>query len=152
MEASAHMHWFLAEDDKYLVIRLDQGDFLLEGVEEAARMAGVTDGFVASCIGTLDVVKMHFVMTTEYPAVESYPTLVGPFELNSLSGIIADGKLHGHLMITDSEKAYGGHLEAGTRVLYLAEIVVRNFKGTNMKRTLDTEKGIRRLTDCDCSD
>jgi len=128
------MHFFWVEDEKYLVIRLDQGDFLLEGIEEAARQAGLTDGYVASCIGTLDIVRMHLVMTTGYPAVESFPTFAGPFELNSLDGILAGGKLHGHMMITDAEKSYGGHLEPGTRVLYLAEIVIRRFKDVKMQR------------------
>lgn len=139
------MHWFMAEDNKYLVIRLDPGDFLLESIEEACKQAGVSNGFVASCIGTLDQVRMHFVMTTGYPPVESYPTLVGPFELNSLDGIIAEGKLHGHMMLSDTEKAYGGHLEGGTRVLYLAEMVIKVFEETKMQRVPDPVTGINQL-------
>ncbi len=139
------MEHFLTDDGQYLVVRLDQGDFIIEGIEQAAREAGVTDGFVSSCIGTLDICKLHLVMTTGYPPVETYPTIVGPLELNSASGVLADGKLHVHAMISDAQRCLGGHLEPGSRVLYLAEVVLRVFSGTKLQRVPHPDTGIMLL-------
>lgn len=139
------MYFFLTKDKEFLVIRLAQGDMLLESIEEAAKQAGVTDGYIASCIGTLDIAKLHLVMTTSYPPVETYPTIVGPIELNSASGILADGKLHAHVMLSDSNRCYGGHLEPGSRILYLGEVVLRVFSDDRMKRIPNPDTGINEL-------
>lgn len=140
------MHFFFTDNKQFLVIRLDQGDMLLESIEEAARQAGVTDGYIASCIGTLDIARLHLVMTTGYPPVESYPTIAGPLELNSAAGILADGKLHAHVVLSDSNRCYGGHLEPGSRILYLGEVVLRVFWNDRMERTSNPNTGIKELT------
>lgn len=139
------MHFFFADNKQFLVIRLDRGDMLLESIEEAARQAGVTDGYIASCIGTLDIAKLHLVMTTGYPPVETYPTIVGPLELNSAAGILANGELHAHVTLSDSERCYGGHLEPGSRILYLGEVVLRIFSSDKMKRTPNPTTGVKEL-------
>jgi uncharacterized protein len=35
-----------------------------------------------------------------------------------------DGFFHSHITVADRERAFGGHLEKGTRVLYLCNIVL----------------------------
>lgn len=137
---------FVAEGfGRVLVIRLDPGDLLLEGVAELAARHGFRNAVVVSGIGTLDRCYLHAVTTTGYPPREARLAWEGvPLELLSLSGVIADGKPHLHAVVSDAKGAYGGHVEEGCRVLYLAEVVVAELKGLELVRERD-EKGILRL-------
>jgi len=127
-------------------MRLDQGDYLLESIIDLVERENVKDAAVISAIGTLDRCKLHMVMTTGYPPVEHFEYWEDkPLELASIDGIIADGKPHLHMVVSDSEKAYSGHLEKGCRVLYLAEIVIIELKSMNLTRIYN-DKHILKLT------
>ena len=66
----------------------------------------------------------------------------GPSEILSASGIIADGETHIHITLSNAEKGiYGGHLEKGCRVLYLAEFTVFRYAGSLLTRK-SNENGI----------
>ena len=66
----------------------------------------------------------------------------GPFEILDAGGIIADGEPHLHIALSGSGKgAFGGHLEKGCRVLYLAEITILKYTGEPLTRG-ENENGI----------
>lgn len=120
------------------VLRLDQGDYVLESINDLIKKEGINDAVVVSAIGTLDRCVLHMVTTTGYPPVEHFERWEDkPLELSSIDGIIADGKPHLHAVVADREKAYSGHLEEGCRVLYLAEIVIVELVGANLSRIYD---------------
>ncbi|AEE96510.1 MULTISPECIES: PPC domain-containing DNA-binding protein [Mahella] len=127
------------------VLRLDQGDMILENINELIAKEGIKDAVVISAIGTLDMCVLHMVTTTGYPAVEHFERWENkPLELSSIDGIIADSKPHLHAVVADSEKAYSGHLENGCRVLYLAEIVIMELKSMDLTRVYN-DKHILKL-------
>ncbi|MDK2992032.1 MAG: uncharacterized protein PWP48_1265 [Clostridiales bacterium] len=127
------------------ILRLDQGDMVLENINELIAKEGIKDAVVISAIGTLDMCVLHMVTTTGYPAVEHFERWENkPLELSSIDGIIADGKPHLHAVVADSEKAYSGHLENGCRVLYLAEIVIMELKSMDLTRVYN-DKHILKL-------
>jgi predicted DNA-binding protein with PD1-like motif len=118
-----------------IVVRLDQGDDVLASISEAIKANRIEDGYVASGIGTLDNCVMHMITTTGYPAGEYFGEWHGvPLELVSISGIIADGLPHLHMVISDKDKAVAGHLEPGCSILYLGEVVVQEVLGQSLKR------------------
>ncbi len=118
-----------------VIVRLDQGDDVLESIVEALKIHGISDGYIASAIGTLDYCVLHMVMTTGYPPVEHFEKWEDkPLELASIAGIIANGVPHLHTVISDSKQAYAGHLEPGCRILYLGEIVIQELVGQKLKR------------------
>ena len=130
---------------RIFILRLDQGDFVLESINELIERENIKNGEVVSAIGTLDYCTLHMVMTTGYPPVEHFEKWEDkPLELASIDGIIADGVPHLHTVISDHEKAYAGHLEPGCRVLYLAEIVIMELEGDALTR-IKNEKGINEL-------
>lgn len=136
---------------RIFVLRLDQGDMVLESIRKLIQDEGLKDGVVLSGIGTLDYCVVHMVMTTGYPAVEHFEKWSDkPLELSSIEGIIADGKPHLHIVVSDHEKGYTGHLEDGCRVLYLAEIVIAELDGINFKRVAN-EKNILELIETEAS-
>ena len=127
-------------------LRLDQGDYLLESIEKFISDNNICNAVVISGIGTLDYCVLHMVMTTSYPPVEHFERWEdSPLELSSISGIIANGSPHLHMVVSDAEKAYSGHLEKGCRILYLGEIVIVEMEGFNYSR-IRNEKNILELT------
>lgn len=101
---------------KLHILRLDAGDYLLESIQSVIERENIRNAFVVSGIGTLDYCVLHMVMTTSYPAVEHFERWENkPLELSSIDGIIADGVPHLHMVVSDHEKAYSGHLELGCR-------------------------------------
>jgi len=140
------MDYFTARSSgKVSILRLDPGDMLLESIRTLIQKESIRDAYVASAIGTLDYCVMHMVMTTSYPPVEYFARWDDkPLELTSIDGIIANGVPHFHMVVSDNERAYSGHLEEGCRVLYLAEIVIAELDGANLDRVRNAQ-GINQL-------
>jgi hypothetical protein len=140
------MEYFSTQEiGRIFILRLDQGDMVLESINELIVKEGIKDAVVVSGIGTLDRCILHMVMTTGYPPVEHFERWEDkPLELASIDGIIADGKPHLHAVVSDREKAYAGHLENGCRVLYLAEIVIVEVKSLDLTR-VPNDKNILKL-------
>ena len=131
---------------RVFILSLEPGDYVLESIKELVRKEDVKDAIVLSAIGTLDEYRIHYVLTTGFPPKNKFEHWRDkPLELAHIGGIIADGDPHLHVIVSDSEKAYAGHLEEGCRVLYLADIAIIEVKGLNLKRIRD-ENRIRRLT------
>jgi len=130
------MEYFSTEQiGRVFVLRLDQGDMLLESIKELIAKEGIKDAVVISAIGTLDMCVLHMVTTTGYPPEEHFERWDNePLELVSVDGIIADGEPHLHAVVSDSEKAYAGHLENGCRILYLGEVVIGELESMDLKR------------------
>lgn len=130
------MEYFSTEQiGRVFVLRLDQGDMLLESIKELIAKEGIKDAVVISAIGTLDMCVLHMVTTTGYPPEEHFERWDNePLELVSVDGIIADDEPHLHAVVSDSEKAYAGHLENGCRILYLGEVVIGELESMDLKR------------------
>ena len=127
------------------VLSLDQGEYVLESINDLIQKESIVNGVVVSGIGTLDKCILHMITTTGYPPVEYFAKYDDvPLELVSIQGIIADGMPHLHCAVSDTEKAYAGHLENGCRVLYLCEVVIHELLDLNIKR-IPNEKNIRVL-------
>jgi predicted DNA-binding protein with PD1-like motif len=131
---------------RIFALSLDTGDYVLESVKELVKKEGVKDAVVVSAVGTIDQYRVHYVSTTGFPPQNRFEHWKDkPLELANINGIIADGEPHLHVVASDSEKAYAGHLEEGCRTLYLAELVIIELEGLNLKRKRN-EKNIMTLT------
>lgn len=121
---------------KVFTLRLDKGDYLLESIEEFIKQNKIQDAVVVSGIGTLDHCVMHMVMTTGFPPVEHFEKMDNkPLELSAISGIIANGIPHLHMVVSDNKVAYSGHIEKGCRILYLGELLIAEMQGYHFMRT-----------------
>ncbi|MBV8811159.1 MAG: DNA-binding protein [Acidobacteriaceae bacterium] len=111
-------------------VSLDRGASLLESINDVIRSKGIRDGHVIISAGSVQECTYHFVASTDLKAQNEYRTVSGPSEILGGGGIIADGEPHVHIALSNPEKGvYGGHLEKGCRVLYLAEFTVFRFRG-----------------------
>ena len=128
-----------------IILRLDQGDMVLESINELIAKENITNGYIVSGIGTVDQYNIHMVTTIGYPPNEYFDAKKGkPYELASLQGAIVDGYAHLHVVLSDTEKAFAGHLENGCRTLYLCEIIIQEIEGLNLHRIFN-DKNIKEI-------
>ncbi|MGC9455849.1 MAG: PPC domain-containing DNA-binding protein [Phycisphaerae bacterium] len=128
-----------------VVVALEPDELLLESIEQAVAENGIRNGMVVSGIGTLKTCHMHYIKHTGFPSDNGFYKLQKPLELLSVSGIIADGEPHLHIVCSCGEnEVYCGHLEHDSKVCYLAEIAILKCNGMEMTRTKD-DRGVSLL-------
>ena len=129
-----------------LVIGFEPGELLLESLQRAIDEQGVRNGAVVSGIGTLTTCTLHCITHTNFPSDNHFWTLEKPLELLSVSGVIAGGEPHLHVVVSCGEdEVYAGHLEPGAEVAYLAELVVLVFNDLPLTRRRDPERQVMLL-------
>jgi predicted DNA-binding protein with PD1-like motif len=129
-----------------VTIGFKPGEMLLESIQAAIQSQGITNGAVVSGIGTLKTCRMHYITHTGFPPSDQIFFLEKPLELLSVSGLIADGEPHLHIVVSCGEnEMYGGHLHEGSEVLYLAEIAILVFNEHQMERRPDPERKVKLL-------
>ena len=108
-------------------ISIKPGEMLLETIKEALKERNIKNGVVVSGIGSLKSCTLHHVANPDFPHSNRF-TIEKPLELSSISGIIADGEPHLHVVVSYAdEETYSGHLEDDSEVLYLAEVAILVF-------------------------
>lgn len=122
---------------KVVILNLDRGDLLLETIEAELEKSGIKNALLTSAIGSLQKVVLHRVIGKGPEPEDEFITLEKPMELASLQGFVLDGKAHFHMVVSDVDNAYTGHLEPGTTVLYLGEVSLVEIKGVSLERRKD---------------
>ncbi len=126
-------------------ISLDQGDDVLLSFRQLIKDNGIKNAVLVSGIGTLQNCATHYVSTTAYPAVDVFTQIENrPLELSSLQGVIADGVPHFHMVVSEGNATYSGHLEEGCTVLYVFEAVILEVEDVALTRRMN-EQGINKL-------
>ena len=138
-------HFFGDGFGRTIVLNLERGEKLLESIRDLLAKEGIKNALVLSAIGSLQKAHFHRVTGMEETPVDEFIVLEKPMELASLQGIVVDGEPHFHMVISDLEQTYTGHLEKDTTVLYLVEITLAELKGLNLER-VKNELNIARLT------
>ena len=134
---------------KIYTIRIDPGEDMLVEIERFIEKTGIRYGAILTGIATFKDCVLHMVTTTGYPSVQHLETWTDtPLELSAISGVIADGKIHIHMVVSDKNMAYSGHCHPGCNILYLCEIVIAEIKDGNFKR-VPNEWGIEQLVAID---
>ena len=127
---------------RWIVIHLFKGEDVLESIAAECKRLNVKNAVITSCIGSLRKASYHRIETLESDATNTYITYEKPTELCSLQGLVIDGEPHLHASFCDPENCYGGHVELGCEVQYLAEICLIELLGVDLCRRPD-EYGIQ---------
>lgn len=120
-----------------IVLHFTKGEDILKGILEECKRLHVNDAIVTGGIGSLRKFAFHRIADTKDDPTNEYITIEGPMELSALNGMILDGEPHLHITVCDREKCYGGHMELGCEVQYLAEISLIELANANLTRRLD---------------
>ena len=122
---------------RHVIMHMQKGEGILECVEQECGRLSIKNAIVTSGIGSLRKVCYHRIATVADDPTNEYITIEGPIEMSALQGVIVDGEPHLHITCCDREHAFGGHLENGCEVQYLAEISVMELLDANLTRRLD---------------
>ena len=120
-------------------ILLDRDSLLLESITSIIKEKEIRDGEVLVTAGSVQECTYHYVGSTATRAKNIFKTVKGPYEILNAGGIIADGEPHIHITLaTEGKGGFGGHLENGCRVLYLAELTILKYSGSPLTRKENT--------------
>jgi uncharacterized protein len=135
----------VAHVDEIYRVLLDRDALLLESIADAIKQKDIKDGEVLVTAGSVQECTYHYVTSTALKPKNEYKTVKGPFEILNAGGIIANREPHLHITLSSTGKgAFGGHLEKGCKVLYLAEITILKYSGEALTRG-DNENGVSLL-------
>ena len=132
-------------EDGLVVAKLDDGDDLLQRIDELAAEHGIENGLVMWAIGMVRACEVGYFNGREY-ARTTFPE---PMELLSLHGTYAakaDPKIHVHVAAAGRDhRVLGGHLFRAT-VNVLNELCLRRLDRTTMDRVRNPRSGLKELT------
>ena len=126
-------------------VLLDRDALLLESIADVIKQKAIHDGYVSISAGSVQSCTYHYITSTDLKPLNAFKTVKGPFEILNGGGIIAAGEPHIHITLGNQDNAaFGGHLENGCRVLYLAEVTIFKYAGPQLTRK-NNENGVSLL-------
>jgi hypothetical protein len=123
-----------AQVEEVYRIRLDRGDLLLESILAAIEKYEIKDGALLTAVGSLQECTFHGVVSLAEIPEQKFTTKKEAMEILNINGIIAAGEPHFHMTLSNTQGAFGGHLEKGCKVLYRAELTIAKFAGVPLAR------------------
>ncbi|MEO8130506.1 MAG: PPC domain-containing DNA-binding protein [Bryobacteraceae bacterium] len=125
--------------ERVLVLRFKYQADLLAGMEAMVKQHKIKNAVILAGAGSVRNYQIHSVSNRTFPSKNTYvkdPT--APADIISMNGYVIDGKIHAHMTMANSEKAFGGHLEPGTAVFTFAIVTIGVFgDGVDLSRVDD---------------
>lgn len=109
---------------RFVLVRMDPGDDLLQTLNEAVKREELGNGIIFGGVGSLSQYRVHVVKTTNMPPGDVFFDNKGPWDILCMNGLIIDGRLHAHITLSNNETAIGGHLEEGCKVLTFCSVMI----------------------------
>ena len=113
-----------AEVKRMVALRIDTGEDILKTITRAAQESGIKTGVILNGIGSASRYRVHVVETTNLPPGDVFFEGEGAYDILQITGFIIDGRVHAHITLSDTEKAFGGHLEEGCIALTFAVLTL----------------------------
>ena len=123
-----------------VAIELERGDKVIESIEKVLSEMNIKNAIVGSAVGSIQKLNYHRPTDLGPTSNKEFLCIEAPMEVGSLTGSVIDGRGHFHIVATDTENVYGGHLEPDTEVLYLLEIVMIEIANCNLERKYTPEE------------
>jgi len=111
--------------DRVVVLRFKYQTDLLAGLEKMVKQEKIRNGVILSGIGSLRNYHFHVISNRSFPSKNVLvrdPT--APADLVGMNGYIIEGRVHAHMTLSNADKAFGGHLEAGTEVFTFVVVTI----------------------------
>ena len=106
--------------DELVFVRLNPGDDLLAGIEKAVAQEGLKNAVIVQGVGSVVSHSYHVVSSPELPPKNEFIKGERPADIVNINGYVVNGRVHAHVIYSDTNIAYGGHLEPGAQVLTFA--------------------------------
>jgi predicted DNA-binding protein with PD1-like motif len=125
---------------KTIIIELERGEPLIGGICKALEQSGIRNAIVGSAVGSIQKLAYHRPTDMGQAANDELLTVNAPMEIGSLIGSVIDGQAHFHIVAVAPDTVYGGHVEEGTEVMYMLEVVMIELADCALERRLTPEK------------
>ncbi|MGO9585430.1 MAG: PPC domain-containing DNA-binding protein [Limisphaerales bacterium] len=125
--------------ERVLVLRFKYQTDLLAGLERMVKEHKIRNAVILSGIGSVRSYHYHTVSNGTFPSKNIFVTNpTGPADIVGMNGYVINGRVHAHITLANPDKAFGGHLEAGTSVFTFAVVTIGVFKdGIDLSRVDD---------------
>jgi uncharacterized protein len=111
--------------ERIFVFRFKYETDLLRGIETLVQKHQIKNAVILSGLGSLRDYHVHAVSNRTFPSKNVYTKdTAAPADLVSINGLVVEGRVHAHLTLVDTEKAFGGHLEPETHVFTFAVVTL----------------------------
>lgn len=110
---------------RIIVLRFKYNTDLLAALRKTIAEQKIQNAVILSAVGSVRNYRVHQVANRDFPLKESFvqdPT--GPADIIGMSGFVANGRVHPHIVLVNQDHAFGGHLEPGTTVFTFAVVTI----------------------------
>ena len=110
---------------RIVVLRFKFNTDLLAGLQQMIKQEKIRNAVILSAFGSVRGYQVHQVSNRDFPSHDLFvknPT--APADIIGMSGVVMNGRLHPHITLSNADKAFGGHLEPGTRVFTFAVVTL----------------------------
>jgi predicted DNA-binding protein with PD1-like motif len=111
--------------DRVVVLRFKFDTDLLAGLQKMVKQETISNAIILSGMGSVRGYQVHQVSNRTFPSKNMFvknPT--EPADIVGMSGFIGNGVIHPHITLATADKAFGGHLEPGTKVFTFAVVTI----------------------------
>jgi predicted DNA-binding protein with PD1-like motif len=93
---------------------------------------------ILSGIGSVRGYHVHTVSNREFPSRNVFvKDELAPADIQAMNGYVIDGRVHAHIVLSNPDQSFGGHLERETRVFTFAIVTLGVVGDTIDLRRLD---------------
>lgn len=114
--------------ERVVVLRFKFQADLLAGLEKMITEQKIKNAVILSGVGSVRNTHLHVVSNRDFPSKNTFiKDTEAPADIVAINGYVINGKVHPHIVLADTEKAFGGHIEPGTSVFTFAIVTLGVF-------------------------
>jgi predicted DNA-binding protein with PD1-like motif len=111
--------------DRIVIFRFKYDADLLAGMKDMVVQQKIRNAVILSALGSVRGYQVHQVSNRSFPSKDTFvQNPAAPADIIGMNGYIIDGRVHAHMTLANPDKAFGGHLEPGTKVFTFAVVTV----------------------------
>jgi predicted DNA-binding protein with PD1-like motif len=111
--------------DRIVTLRFKFDTDLLAGIEKMVTQEKIRNAVILAGAGSVRGYHVHQVSNRTFPSKNMFVKDPGaPADLIGMNGYIINGRVHAHVTLANPDRAFGGHLEAGTNVFTFAIVTL----------------------------
>lgn len=111
--------------DRIVILRFKYEADLLAGMEKMVKEQGIRNAVILAAMGSVKGYQVHQVSNGTFPSKDTYvKNPSAPADIIGMNGYIINGRIHAHMTLANPDKAFGGHLEPGTKVFTFAVVTI----------------------------
>lgn len=111
--------------ERVVILRFRNQADLLAGIERQVKEQNIRNAVILSGSGSALSTHHHVVSNRSFPSKNMFiENPAASADIVNVNGYVLSGRVHAHIIFADPDKAFGGHLEARTRVFTFAIVTL----------------------------